>query len=54
LPGQRTIAASRDGRTAFFAQGESNSSIVMAENFQWRRHHADRKLSLPHEHALSS
>jgi hypothetical protein len=28
------LAASRDGRTVWFAQGAGHSSITMAENFQ--------------------
>jgi hypothetical protein len=28
------LAASRDGRTLLFAQGEAKSSITMVENFQ--------------------
>ena len=28
------LAASRDGRTLFFTQGEAKSSITMVENFQ--------------------
>jgi hypothetical protein len=28
------LAASRDGRTVFFAEGNRHSSITMAENFQ--------------------
>jgi hypothetical protein len=34
MPWTANLAASRDGRTVWFAQGVFHSSIAMAENFQ--------------------
>ena len=34
VPWVADLAASRDGRTVFFAEGNWHSSITMAENFQ--------------------
>jgi Tol biopolymer transport system component len=34
IPWSANLAASRDGRTLFFAEGDSKSSITMVENFQ--------------------
>jgi hypothetical protein len=33
-PWSQDFAASRDGRTIFFAQGVEHTSLIMAENFQ--------------------
>jgi hypothetical protein len=46
VPFTANLAASRDGRSVFFVQGEVKSSLVLAENFQWRRDDADRNPSL--------